>query len=191
MSLHIEVKQMDIRKLVKYENGIDQSAEQAMLDKQKLERLDIKDLMAIPYEEIKDYLPCRSNNMVSYKKGETHAYLWRLGSKKKKRVPFPLPDGCYVIGPDGIPNGKPLEDDGIRRKLWRWQDRDWEGLLVRDDDYYGRRYVYAYYGPDGRFGVLATPISKRKVEKDAALDWLKSQAKKNKNAKAILKRLEV
>ena len=179
---------MEVKKLVKYQDGIDQPSEEKLLGK-NLERLDIKDLMALPYKEYKDYLPCRSNTMASYKKGETHAYIWRLGSKKKKRIPFPLLDECYVIGPDGIPNGKPLGDDGKRRKLWRWQDRDYEGLLVRDDGYGGVRYVLADCNPGLRFGVLAKPKSKRKEEPDKAMDWLNKTAKTNRHAKEIKRRL--
>ena len=183
---------MDIVKLVKWDDRISQSEAEVLLKRRRLQRLPIKKLVALPYDEIKDYLWCQSNTMMSYKTGETTALIWELGSKKKKRIKIHFNDGYYKLGPDGIPNGEKSNFlDSEAFCWWRFQNRDFSGLLVRYGGLGDRRGVVACYGPgDGRFGVLATRIGKRNEEKDVALDKLKAYAKKSKWAKEILRRLK-
>ncbi len=131
---------------------------------------------------------------IQYEKGSTTAYVWNEGEKKKTKIFLPLQDGWYLVNNKyGIPNGEPSQESNPKaRKLWRWQDRDYSGLVSRCDDLFGngRRGVGCYdYG--GRGGVLVHDRAKRgTIKPDAAMVWLKKIAKKNKNAKEILKRLK-
>lgn len=86
--------------------------------------------------------------------------------KSTKCIPLPDDDGWYLPEPQfGIPNGSKGEDDGKHRKLWRWQDKAYIGLVARC---YGRwlgryrRVVDAYYVPSSRLGVHGTATGKVK-----------------------------
>jgi hypothetical protein len=153
--LNMEMMTMQPIKLATYSNGL---TEQQTIDLCKSnDVLSIKDLMSIPYDQIKDCLPARSKTWIQYKNGETKALIWNEGDKKKEEIDFPLKDGWYLCDKKwGIPNGeKSNSSNPEARYLWRWQDRDYNGLLVRDDYFDdGWRVVYASIGPDDCFGVL-------------------------------------
>lgn len=127
------------------------------------------------YENVKKAIEywkgCITSTHIEYNAGSTEALVWNEGEKEKTKIYLPLEDGWYL--PDkkyGIPNGeKSNSSNPNARYLWRYQNDSFSGLLVRRYlDFYGgaRRYVYAYYLPDFRFGVVKkedqkTPRRKR------------------------------
>lgn len=80
------------------------------------------------WENIKDFLPCRTSTYIKYKAGSREAYIWNEGEEKEK-IYLPLEDGWYI--PDekyGIPNGKKSTFDNLKaRYLWRYQDKSFSG----------------------------------------------------------------
>ncbi len=112
----------------------------------------------------------KTSTHLSYKAGSTTAYIWNEGEKKKTKIYLPLQNGWYLTDKKyGIPNGeKSVSSNPNARYLWRFQDRDFNGLLVRR--YYGlvgyRRDVVAGYGDGIRFGVRRIG----KYEKQAKCD---------------------
>lgn len=78
--------------------------------------------------------------------------------KSAKLLPFPEQDGWHLPDKEfGIPNGKESsEDDPAARKLWRRDEEDYTGLLVRWGGFDGddRRDVDAVDRPSYRLGVL-------------------------------------
>lgn len=118
------------------------------------------------YNEIKKCLPAWTATHISYKAGAREALIWNEGEKKKTKINLPLYDGWYL--PDkkyGIPNGKASDSGNPKaRYLWRWQDQDYDGLLLRWLDWDGdRRDVDAYYWPGGRYGVAIRSTSANKT----------------------------
>ena len=102
-------------------------------------------------------LPVWTRTNIEYKAGATTALVWLQGQKKKTKIRLPLNDGWYL--PDkvwGIPNGTPSDSSNPDALyLWRWQDRDYTGLLARGYDRLGdRRGVVASYFADDRLGVF-------------------------------------
>ena len=181
---------MALEKLIDWNNRLSESEIDALLKKQHKQRPTIKELMAMPYDT--NYLPAQSRTHLSYKAGSTDAIITQDGKSEKIKIPQKSGEWRKCDKKYGIPIGElSSASDPEAKRFWRFQNRDFCGLLVRDDGGLGgRRYVYACYVPgSGRFGVLATRISKRN-EKDAALEWLKKTARKNKNAKDILGRLD-
>jgi hypothetical protein len=147
----------EIEKVAVYDNDAGITEQQTIDLCKSNDVLSIKDLMSIPYDQIKDCLPARSKTWIAYKSGETKALIWNEGDKKKEEIDFPLKDGWYLCDKKwGIPNGeKSNSSNPEARHLWRWQDIDYNGLLVRKDYFLvGRRNVIAFFGPDSCFGVL-------------------------------------
>jgi hypothetical protein len=115
-------------------------------------------------KEFYAYTPAWTGTHMKYKKGETKAQIWRRG-EKPKTIPLPLNDGWYVMGKDGIPNGEKSDSSNPNaRYLYRYQDRDYEGLVVRWCDFsgYSGRSVYCYFSYVSRCGVV---VEKGKPEK--------------------------
>ncbi len=78
-----------------------------------------------------DVLPARAATSTEYKKGATDAWFWNEGGKKKK-MPFPLNDGYYLLGEGanefGVPNGEPSNRNNPNALyLVRHQDSDFSG----------------------------------------------------------------
>ena len=85
------------------------------------------------FNKYKSALPVWTSTHIEYKAGATEALVWNEGEKKKTKIPLPLNDGWYL--PDkkwGVPNGeKSSESNPDALYLWRWQNDDYSGLLVR------------------------------------------------------------
>ena len=108
-------------------------------------------------------LPVWTRTNISYKSGATTALVWLEGQKKKTKIRLPLNDGWYL--PDkvwGVPNGAPSsESNPDALYLWRWQDRDYTGLLARGyGRLWGRRLVGAGYCAVDRRGVFVVTNEK-------------------------------
>lgn len=116
-----------------------------------------------------DFWPAWTGTKLSYKKGEEKAILREWG-KKPRPIYLPLKDGYYEVDEKtGIPNGKPSQESNKKaRYLYRWQDRDWEGLLARGGCGDFRRGVDAIRLPSDRLGVLAVKDETAKPHKH---DW--------------------
>ena len=181
---------MALEKLIDWNNRLSESEIDALLKKQHKQRPTIKELMAMPYDT--NYLPAQSRTHLSYKAGSTDAIITQDGKSEKIKIPQKSGEWRKCDKKYGIPIGElSSASDPEAKRFWRFQNRDFCGLLVRDGVLVGRRDVNACYGPGNiRFGVLATRISKRNEEKDVALDKLKAYAKKSKWAKEILRRLK-
>ena len=107
-------------------------------------------------------LPVWTRTNIEYKAGATTALVWLQGQKKKTKIRLPLNDGWYL--PDkvwGVPNGAPSsESNPDALYLWRWQDRDYTGLLARGDGgLWDWRGVSADYSAGDRLGVIASARS--------------------------------
>lgn len=150
----------EIEKLAVYNDDTGITEKQTIeLCKQK-DVLTIKELMAVPYEDYPEVLPARSKTHIQYQAGASEALIWQEGGTKKTRIPWPLKNGgwfqCDPVW--GLPIGKPSnEKDKDALRLWRYTDRAYSGLLVRDGGFvFGLgRGVGADNGPDFRCGVLA------------------------------------
>ena len=135
--------------------------------KEMMSNKELDEAIQNDYENIKKFLPCKTSTHLSYKTGSTKAYIWNEGEKKKTKINLPLNDGWYETDNKfGIPNGKPSNPSNPQaRYLWRWQNRDFDGLLVRGFNVFGSdgRDVGADYdGYDIRCGVLVeVPDRKR------------------------------
>ncbi len=161
---------MKIVKLTTWNNRVDAEQAETLVKGKGMQIADARTLQKITaddklWEEYEDCFPCRSGTKISYKEGASTAIIQHPGEKPKK-IKFPLNDGYYKVGKDGIPNGAISDSsDKKARYLSRWQDRDYEGLVVRGYGYFGdngRRYVFCDYGASGRFGVLGTNTKKHK-----------------------------
>jgi hypothetical protein len=139
-------------------------------DKSKwMSNAEIDDAIENDWENIKDYLPCLTSTMISYKAGSTEALIWNIGDKKKTKIKLPLEDGWYLANNKWkIPNGAETDKWKIlngaetdssnpdARFLCRCQDGDFRGLLWRGygfNDDVRRHVVFLYDPPSIRFGV--------------------------------------
>lgn len=159
----MDIKKMDIIKLAKYSDGLNQSDVIKQCKAKGLRPLSNLEWDTIlQNDELRqkyfDYWPAYTSDTLSYNKGETKAKHTQWG-KKPKPIYLPLKDGFYQVDKlTGIPNGKPSNsDDKDARYLYRLQNEDWRGLLARGgyDVFYGRRYVFADQNPSFALGVLA------------------------------------
>ena len=179
----------EIIKLVKWDDRLYEPQIHELLKKRHLQLPLLREIVKLPYSEYGDYLWALSRSKLTYAADATTGILEEDG--KKTEIPIPAKAGRYELDPNtGFPNGKPTSDLTNSAYFSRRYGEAWSGLLACGDDSLGRRGVVAYYFPGLRFGVLATQLGKRKEEKDPTLDWLKAKAKKNKNAKNILRRLK-
>ena len=180
---------MSISILKTYNDGV--SLEEALsLSKQKpfLTNLEHDALLSGEgYKQYKSAYWAWSGTHIQYESGSTTALVWNEGEKKKTKIFLPLNDGWYLVNNKyGIPNGEPSsESNPNARKLWRWQDRDYSGLVSRIDDYlfYDGRRVVVCYVSGFRHGVLVKSrqqAGKRSDKKESVkfLEWL-SEEKKN------------
>lgn len=134
--------------------------EKTEIRKEKMSNMEFDTALQEDYENLKKTIGWgwySTKTGISYKAGSTEAYIWNEGEKKKTKIFLPLNDGWYLTDKKyGIPNGEPSNSSNpAARHLYRWQDRDFEGFLVRGYDFFGfdRRVVNAYYVPRDRFGV--------------------------------------
>lgn len=123
-----------------------------------------------------------TSTYIEYKAGSTEAFVWNEGEKKKTKIYLPLENGWYLQEDKyGIPNGaKAKSSNPNARYLWRWQDADYEGLLVRWYGDFGdgvRRYVVAGDRPYGRFGVAKTEKSKESLPEEIIINGITYQRK--------------
>lgn len=137
--------------------------------KEMLTNAEVDDAIQNDYENIKKYLPCRTSTHITYKAGSTEALIWNEGEKKKTKIFLPNDDGWYLTDSKyGIPNGeKSSNSNPDARYLWRYQNKDYDGLLVRRGDYDGRRLVVCYYVPYFRLGVSydgEKPKTKKQID---------------------------
>lgn len=139
--------------------------------KEMLTNAEVDDAIQNDYENIRKYLPCRTSTHITYNAGSTEAFIWNEGEKKKTKIFLPHEDGWYLTDSKyGIPNGeKSSNSNPNARYLWRWQNKDYDGLLVRGFGYddYVRRFVYCYLGPYVRLGVSydgEKPKTKKQVD---------------------------
>lgn len=163
---------MEIIKLATYENGMTQKQALEEAEKKGLELLTNKEhdklLQSKDAKKYADCYPAWTGTHIKYKSGLTDAEVWNEGETKHTKIYLPLKDGWYLVDNDyGIPNGEPSSSSNPKaRYLWRWQDRDFDGLVPRGygwlvDDYYtDRRYVGAVGWPSDPRGVLGNTIGK-------------------------------
>ena len=122
--------------------------------KRMMTHAELDDAIKNDYENIKDFLPCRTATYLEYKAGGTEALVWNEGENTRTRITLPLDNGWYL--PDGnpfaIPNGRESTiDDPDALYLVRHQDREFRGPLGRGDGcggwgvYSGGRDVDACY----------------------------------------------
>lgn len=96
------------------------------------------------YENVKKFIDwwkgAITSTHIKYTAGSTTAYVWNEGEKEKTKIYFPLEDGWYLTDEKyGIPNGERVsKSNPLARYLWRYQNEDFEGLVLRVDGY-GRR----------------------------------------------------
>jgi hypothetical protein len=118
-------------------------------------------------ETYRSALPVFTRTNLEYTAGATKALIWNEGDRKKTKIKLPLKDGWYLCDKKwGIPNGAPSNESNPNALyFWRWQNRDFSGLLTRcfyrwnDRDW---RSVDANYRPNYRFGVIE---SARKIRR--------------------------
>ncbi|MFA5158061.1 MAG: hypothetical protein WC451_02650 [Patescibacteria group bacterium] len=160
-------KNIEIIKLATWENRIDYNATIALAENNTL--LSIVELNQVVAdkslrEKYKDCLPARSGTRIKYKAHAQEAII-KHPDQEEKTIYFPLEDGWYEVGEDGIPNGKPSSESNPKALyLSRWQDRDYVGLVARG---YGgflvTRVVDCGYCAVCRFGVLGVRQKKGRV----------------------------
>ncbi len=163
---------MELQKIAQYDDNKGLTMQEALeaVAKRKLRlptnlEIDAR-LQGDEWKKEKQMYPCWTGTHIQYKAGAATALVWNEGEKKTK-IKLPLQDGWYL--PDkkyGIPNGEKSDSSNpAARYLWRYQDRDFNGLVARRYggwfDWY-RRYVYCYYVPNYRLGVFGTATGKVK-----------------------------
>lgn len=150
---------MNIVKLATYDNRLSHAEATALAKSNGLRLITNEESLALDSD--KQYDDCRpywTGTYAKYEDGTKECKVWNEGEKPTS-APLPLEDGWYLTGSHGLPNGKKSEEGNSKaRKLWRWQDRSWEGPLVRGWDDWGDsgcRDVDAGLDASGRGGVLA------------------------------------
>lgn len=118
------------------------------------------------YENIKEFLPCRTATYIEYEAGNTEALFWNEGEEKQK-IFLPLEDGWYEVDENGIPNGEKSHNSSpTARYLCRYQNDDFSGP-VGLGDYVGfdfvRRRSFNTYG-DCSYDSGVKKISSEKIE---------------------------
>lgn len=88
---------------------------------------ELYDVIQKDFENIKDFLPCRTSSYLEYKAGSTEALFWNEGEEKTK-IFLPLEDGWYEVDENVIPNGKKSGINNLKaRYLFRYQNHDFSG----------------------------------------------------------------
>jgi hypothetical protein len=162
-----------IRILREYKNGVLSSEAIKLAPEATLKR--VNEAMLRFHDKLKPALPCWTSTHIKYEAGATEAEIWNEGGKPEK-IFFPLKDGWYL--PDkkyGIPNGKPSNSDNPNALyLWRWQDKSYNGFVVRWYDWFDgnfRRYVVCSCGADDRYGVVS--FSRKYKDKSEPIETTK------------------
>jgi len=88
---------------------------------------ELYDVIQNDYENIKEFLPCRTATYIEYEGGSTEALFWNEGGKKQK-IFLPLEEGWYEVDENGIPNGEKSNiSSSTARYLCRYQNDDFSG----------------------------------------------------------------
>lgn len=101
------------------------------------------------YDNIKDFLPCRTSTYLEYTAGSTNALIWNEGETEKTKIYLPLQDGWYVTDKKyKIPNGEKSNCNNLKAiYLARHQDRSFSGPVGMGNSIgSGRRDFGAYDG---------------------------------------------
>lgn len=128
------------------------------------------------YDNIKDFLPCRTSTYLEYTAGSTNALIWNEGETEKTKIYLPLQDGWYVTDEKyKIPNGEKSSSDNPKaRYLARHQDRSFSGPvgLGYGIGYGGRRgfYAFIYWSLDSGVEKIENNTSKPLVSKTIKRD---------------------